>query len=176
MGDGLCGSGMFTTSDTRWGAVAGMTTGLGQLSQGSMGGFGQSLGQLNQGSGLSSALPISSASTVYQAHYGLNSLGDSMMSYCQTTPVSSAGGGGGGNPPSNGPASPPPPSLPQCSSAGGTPPVASASSPGGGVQEEEDVWRGHSIAALRRRASELNAAIPAYLQVPYDTHTNASVY
>nr|CAH7729165.1 unnamed protein product [Callosobruchus chinensis] len=163
MGDGLCGSGMFTTSDTRWGAVAGMTTGLSQLGQGSMGGFGQSLGQLNQGTGLSSALPISSAR-------------DSMMSYCQTTPVSSAGGGGGGNPPSNGPASPPPPSLPQCSSAGGTPPVASASSPGGGVQEEDDVWRGHSIAALRRRASELNAAIPAYLQVPYDTHTNASVY
>lgn len=53
--------------------------GLGQLSQGgvSMGGFGQSLGQLNQSSGLSPALPISTAaaSTVYQAHYGLNSLG-----------------------------------------------------------------------------------------------------
>lgn len=40
-----------------------------------MGGFGQSLGQLNQSSGLSPALPISTASTVYQAHYGLNSLG-----------------------------------------------------------------------------------------------------
>lgn len=56
-----------------------MFSGLGQLSQGgvSMGGFGQSLGQLNQGSGLSPALPISTAaaSTVYQAHYGLNSLG-----------------------------------------------------------------------------------------------------
>lgn len=54
--------------------------GLGQLSQSSMGGFGQSLGQLNQGTGLSPALPISSASTVYQAHYGLNSLGE----YTQT--------------------------------------------------------------------------------------------
>lgn len=43
-----------------------------------MGGFGQSLGQLNQGTGLSPALPISSASTVYQAHYGLNSLGKYM--------------------------------------------------------------------------------------------------
>lgn len=43
-----------------------------------MGGFGQSLGQLNQTSGLSPALPISTAaaSTVYQAHYGLNSLGE----------------------------------------------------------------------------------------------------
>lgn len=51
-------------------------SGLGQLSQGSMGGFGQSLGQLNQGTGLSPALPISSASTVYQAHYGLNTLGE----------------------------------------------------------------------------------------------------
>lgn len=74
MGDGLCGSSMFSTTDSRWG-VAGMATGLGQLSQGSMSGFGQSLGQLNQGTGLSPALPISSASTVYQAHYGLNSLG-----------------------------------------------------------------------------------------------------
>ncbi|KAJ8945739.1 hypothetical protein NQ318_012061 [Aromia moschata] len=73
MGDGLCGSSMFSTSDSRWG-VAGMATGLGQLGQGSMGGFGQSLGQLNQSSGLSPALPISTASTVYQAHYGLNSL------------------------------------------------------------------------------------------------------
>lgn len=54
-------------------------SGLGQLSQTgvSMGGFSQSLGQLNQSSGLSPALPISTAaaSTVYQAHYGLNSLG-----------------------------------------------------------------------------------------------------
>lgn len=42
-----------------------------------MGSFGQTLGQLNQSSGLSSTLPITSsaASTVYQAHYGLNSLG-----------------------------------------------------------------------------------------------------
>ncbi|KAJ8977290.1 hypothetical protein NQ317_003889 [Molorchus minor] len=73
MGDGLCGSSMFSTSESRWG-VAGMASGLGQLGQGSMGGFGQSLGQLNQNSGLSPALPISTASTVYQAHYGLNSL------------------------------------------------------------------------------------------------------
>lgn len=58
-------------------------SGLGQLGQTgvSMGGFGQSLGQLNQGSGLSPALPISTAaaSTVYQAHYGLNSLGKNYM-------------------------------------------------------------------------------------------------
>lgn len=84
MSDGLCSSGMFGGADTRWG-VGGMTPGLGQLSQGgvTMGGFGQSIGQLNQGSALTSSLnsglPITSTmssngSTVYQAHYGLNSL------------------------------------------------------------------------------------------------------
>lgn len=48
-----------------------------------MGGFGQSLGQLNQSSGLSGALPITTAtaSTVYQAHYGLNSLGKMFLNY-----------------------------------------------------------------------------------------------
>lgn len=62
-----------------------MIAGLGQLSQGgvSMGGFGQSIGQLNQsvGSSLNSTLPISTAggSSVYQAHYGLNSLGKFLL-------------------------------------------------------------------------------------------------
>jgi hypothetical protein len=66
--------------------------GLGQLSQGgvTMGGFGQSIGQLNQGSALTSSLnsglPITSTmssngSTVYQAHYGLNSLGKSIYTH-----------------------------------------------------------------------------------------------
>lgn len=66
---------------------SGCFTGLGQLGQGGMGmsGFGQSLGQLGQqstgslGSSLglgNSGLPISSPSqAVYQASYGLNSLG-----------------------------------------------------------------------------------------------------
>jgi len=56
-------------------------SGLGQLSQGavSMGSYGQSIGQLNQSS-LNSGLPISTSmasngSSIYQAHYGLNSLG-----------------------------------------------------------------------------------------------------
>ncbi|KAF5275245.1 hypothetical protein FQA39_LY06905 [Lamprigera yunnana] len=164
MGDGICGSGMFGSSDSRWG-VASMATGLGQLSQGgvSMGGFGQSLGQLNQNSGLSAALPITTAtaSTVYQAHYGLNSLGDSMMSYCNNTAGGNGNVGGGGSSPQN-----------PCSTAA-TPPVASATSPN---DPEDDIWRGHSIAALRRRASEINAAIPSYLQINYDTHNNASVY
>ncbi|XP_030388393.1 homeobox protein orthopedia [Scaptodrosophila lebanonensis] len=41
---------------------------------------------------------------------------------------------------------------------------------------DEDVWRGHSIAALRRRASELNAtAIPSYLHHNSYEHHN-SVY
>ncbi|XP_030766818.1 homeobox protein orthopedia-like [Sitophilus oryzae] len=175
MGESLCGSTMFGSSESRWG-VTGMTSGLTQLSQGTvaMGSFGQSLGQLNQGSGLSPALPISSsaASTVYQAHYGLNSLGDSMMTYCNSA-------GGGGTNGSVGGASPPPSSqLPPCSNAA-TPPVSSGASPtgGGGGDQDEDVWRGHSIAALRRRASELNAAMPSYLQINYDTtHNNASVY
>ncbi|KAF7274347.1 hypothetical protein GWI33_012989 [Rhynchophorus ferrugineus] len=82
MGESLCGSTMFGSSESRWG-VTGMTSGLTQLSQGTvaMGSFGQSLGQLNQGSGISPTLPISSsaASTVYQAHYGLNSLDVSVM-------------------------------------------------------------------------------------------------
>ncbi|GLH07247.1 Homeobox protein orthopedia [Gryllus bimaculatus] len=85
MSDGLCSpAGMFGGADSRWG-VSGMTSGLGQLGQSgvTMGGFGQSLGQLNQGSpltsGLNSSLPITSSmssngSTVYQAHYGLNTL------------------------------------------------------------------------------------------------------
>ncbi|XP_044745689.1 homeobox protein orthopedia-like isoform X1 [Coccinella septempunctata] len=177
MGDGLCGSGMFGSSETRWG-VAGVATGLGQLGQSSvpMGGFGQSLGQLNQTSGLGSGLPISTANTVYQAHYGLNSLGDTMMTYCNNgaTAGGSAiggGGGGGGGSAGSGNGSSPPPQI-SCSSAA-TPPVASVAS---STDQEEDIWRGHSIAALRRRASELNAAIPSYLQINYDTHNNASVY
>lgn len=174
MGDGLCGSSMFSTSESRWG-VAGMATGLGQLSQSgvSMGGFGQSLGQLNQTSGLSPALPISTAaaSTVYQAHYGLNSLGDTMMTYCNNNNTGGGGGGGVTGGGGGGTGSSPPPQIP-CSSAA-SPPGTAGGSPN---DQEDDVWRGHSIAALRRRASELNAAIPSYLQINYDTHNNASVY
>lgn len=44
----------------------------------------------------------------------------------------------------------------------------------GGAGTDEDVWRGHSIAALRRRASELNNSIPSYLHQNYDHHN--SVY
>lgn len=48
---------------------------------------------------------------------------------------------------------------------------------GGHSDLEEDVWRGHSIAALRRRASELNAntSIPSYLHAHNYEHHN-SVY
>ncbi|KAI8423900.1 hypothetical protein MSG28_012898 [Choristoneura fumiferana] len=42
---------------------------------------------------------------------------------------------------------------------------------GNGGEGEDEVWRGHSIAALRRRASELSAAIPPYLQLNYDAHS-----
>lgn len=39
---------------------------------------------------------------------------------------------------------------------------------------EDDVWRGHSIAALRRRASELNATtgIPSYLHHAAAAHNS----
>ncbi|CAB3363604.1 Hypothetical predicted protein [Cloeon dipterum] len=106
MSDGLS-SGMFGTTDTRWGVtgmtpVADLITGLGQLSQSAMSaaaGFGQSIGQLNQGGSLGaglnsgSGLPISSgmgSTGSYQPHhYGLNSLGSSGG---QLNPL---GGGGG---------------------------------------------------------------------------------
>ncbi|CAK1589878.1 unnamed protein product [Parnassius mnemosyne] len=131
----VCSPGVF--ADRPWS----MPSGLGQLSQGgvSMGGF--SAGGLPQlAADLNPALPISSmASQQYQSHYPLNSLGESMMSYCGG---GGAGGGGGG---------------------------------GGGEGCEEEAWRGHSIAALRRRASELSAAIPPYLQLNYD-HAHSPVY
>lgn len=85
-----------------------------------------------------------------------------MMTYCNSAASGGNAVGSGGSPP---------PQIP-CSSAA-TPPVAAGTSPN---EQEDDVWRGHSIAALRRRASELNAAIPSYLQINYDSHNNASVY
>ncbi|KAG5677870.1 hypothetical protein PVAND_007587 [Polypedilum vanderplanki] len=109
--------------------------------------------------------------------------GDSMM-YHNTTGTngncSGPGGGGGGNSPNS-----TPPNINACSST--TPPLSSgqtSQSDGNGNElntnqqqqlvscqniataneGEDDVWRGHSIAALRRRASELNAttSIPLY--------------
>lgn len=97
--------------------------------------------------------------------------GDTMMSYCNNS-GGSGGTGGGANADNGG--SPRLQQIPCSSSAAATPPThTSGGSPN---EQEEDVWRGHSIAALRRRASELNAAIPSYLQINYDTHNNASVY
>lgn len=102
-----------------------------------------------------------------------------MMSYCNT-----GGGGGGGNsggvPLAASSGSPTPPQLSQCGGGQGSPTPPSVLSQGhqqnaGNGDQEDDLWRGHSIAALRRRASELNAAIPSYLQINYDTHNN-SVY
>ncbi|XP_050519799.1 homeobox protein orthopedia [Daktulosphaira vitifoliae] len=75
MGDGLCPTSMFSSTDTRWG-VTGMTTGLSQLTSGAVTMSGYS----HQNSSLSST-PITTMATnthnMYQAHYGLNSLGDS---------------------------------------------------------------------------------------------------
>lgn len=42
---------------------------------------------------------------------------------------------------------------------------------------DDDLWRGHSIAALRRRASELNASsIPSYLHAAHSYEHHNSVY
>ncbi|CAG4966444.1 unnamed protein product [Colias eurytheme] len=142
-GGDVCSPGVF---DRPWS----MPAGLGQLSQGgvSMGGFGS---QLPLGADLNPALPISStASQSYQTHYPLNSLGDTMMSYCNNMGQQGALEG-----------SPTPPQ--HC--------AASPAASGTGAEGEEEVWRGHSIAALRRRASELSAAIPPYLQLNYDAHS-----
>lgn len=45
----------------------------------------------------------------------------------------------------------------------------------GGGGGDDDVWRGHSIAALRRRASELNSSMPSYIHGQNYDHHN-SVY
>ncbi|VVC94951.1 unnamed protein product, partial [Leptidea sinapis] len=77
-GGDMCGPAVF--GDRPWS----MPAGLGQLSQSgvSMGGFGS--GGLPQlAADLNPSLPINSvASQPYQTHYPLNSLGDTMMSYC----------------------------------------------------------------------------------------------
>ncbi|XP_017763559.1 PREDICTED: homeobox protein orthopedia-like [Eufriesea mexicana] len=160
MSSDLCGAGMFSGPPERWT----MGTGLGQLGQGGMGmgGFGQSLqlGQQSTGSlgsslGLgNSGLPISSPSqAVYQATYGLNSLGGVHVSASRGSPPggSSVGGGQGGG-------------LGSALNCGqGSPGTTSGSGGGGGVScvaadvnaTEASDWRGaHSIAALRRRASD----------------------
>ncbi|XP_054005209.1 homeobox protein orthopedia [Hylaeus anthracinus] len=163
MSSDFCGAGMFHGPAERWG----MGTGFGQLGQGGMemGGFGQSLGQLGQQStkclgpslGLgNSGLPISSPSqTVYQASYGLNSLGGVHVTASRgSSPGGSSVGQGGG--------------LGSALNCGqGSPGTTSGSGGGGGggggvscvaadvnANETSD-WRGaHSIAALRRRASD----------------------
>ncbi|KAJ0171940.1 hypothetical protein K1T71_012703 [Dendrolimus kikuchii] len=153
----VCSPGVF--ADRPWS----MPAGLGQLSQGgvSMGGFGAgSLPQL--AADLNPALPISSVASgqPYQGHYPLNSLGDTMMSYCNNISGGQQPGG-----PLEG--SPTPPHMGHCANNNASP----TASGNGGDQVEDEVWRGHSIAALRRRASELSAAIPPYLQLNYDAHS-----
>ncbi|XP_025425426.1 homeobox protein orthopedia-like [Sipha flava] len=75
MSDSLCPTSMFSSPDTRWG-VTSMTTGLSQLAGSTVTMSGYS----HQNSSLSS-VPITTMATnaqnMYQAHYGLNSLGDS---------------------------------------------------------------------------------------------------
>ncbi|XP_037301368.1 homeobox protein orthopedia [Manduca sexta] len=148
----VCAPGVF--ADRPWS----MPAGLSQLSQGgvSMGGFGA--GGLPQlAADLNPSLPISSVASgqPYQGHYPLNSLGDTMMSYCNNIAGGQQGALEG---------SPTPPHMSHC--ANNASPTAS-----GGGEGEEEGWRGHSIAALRRRASELSAAIPPYLQLNYDAHS-----
>ncbi|XP_011067026.1 PREDICTED: homeobox protein orthopedia [Acromyrmex echinatior] len=155
----LC-TGMFHTPADRWG----MGTGLGQLQSGmTMSGFGQ-LGQQSTGSlgsSLSlgnSGLPINSPSqSVYHTNYGLNSISGVHVSASRGSPPvgSSVGGQAGmGSGLNCGQGSPGTTSGTGGSGSGGT--------GGGGVSCVADVstnegsdWRGaHSIAALRRRASD----------------------
>ncbi|KAG7296475.1 hypothetical protein JYU34_020220 [Plutella xylostella] len=148
--------------DRPWSMPAGEWTCLSQLSQGgvSMGGFGAgSLPQL--AADLAPSLPISSVGSgqPYQGHYPLNSLGDTMMSYCNNMSAAQQSLEG----------SPTPPHLAHQAN-NGSPNNAGNNGTGNGDCEEEG-WRGHSIAALRRRASELSAAIPPYLQLNYDAHS-----
>eukprot|EP00102_Acyrthosiphon_pisum_P009092 XP_003246720.2 PREDICTED: homeobox protein orthopedia-like [Acyrthosiphon pisum] len=75
MSDSLCPTSMFSSPDTRWG-VTSMATGLSQLTGGTV----TMSGYNHQNSSLSS-VPITTMATnaqnMYQAHYGLNSLGES---------------------------------------------------------------------------------------------------
>ncbi|XP_012282156.1 homeobox protein orthopedia [Orussus abietinus] len=152
MNSDLCGAaGMFHAPADRWG----MGPGLGQLSQGgmSMGGFGQSLSQLSQqstgslGSSLgltNTGLPISSPSqTVYQTSYGLNSLGGVHVSASRGSPPGGGQSGSLGSGLNCGQGSP-----------GGAGGVSCIGTDAASTGEASD-WRGaHSIAALRRRASD----------------------
>lgn len=178
-GADVCSPGVF--GDRPWS----MPAGLSQLSQGgvSMGGFGG--GPL--GPDLNPALPISSISNAppYQTHYPLNSLGDTMMSYCNNLGAASSAVQSAAGDSSPSPQSPHTmqhghcdhtPASPHTLHGSGSGIGGSGSGGGGaGCESEEELWRGHSIAALRRRASELHAAIPPYLQLNYDVHNN-SVY
>uniref|UniRef100_A0A2S2NTE2 Homeobox protein orthopedia n=1 Tax=Schizaphis graminum TaxID=13262 RepID=A0A2S2NTE2_SCHGA len=75
MSDSMCPTSMFSSPDTRWG-VTSMASGLSQLAGGTV----TMSGYNHQNSSLSS-VPITTMATnaqnMYQAHYGLNSLGDS---------------------------------------------------------------------------------------------------
>ncbi|KAE8753215.1 hypothetical protein FOCC_FOCC000138 [Frankliniella occidentalis] len=100
MSDSLCPTSMFGSPESRWPAVSSMTSGMSQLQLSQSGvpmsGFGQSLGQLNQGGSLSGGLNAglniatsmaSNGSTVYQAHYGINTLAFSIRFSTATTRV-----------------------------------------------------------------------------------------
>ncbi|XP_014205294.1 homeobox protein orthopedia-like [Copidosoma floridanum] len=173
MSSELCGAaGMFHAPTDRWG----MAPGLGQLSQGgmSMGGFGQSLGQLGQqssgslgtslGLGNSGQLISSPSQTVYQASYGLNTLGGVHMSASRGSPPSGSSSVGGGSVQSSGGGGLSSASLscggqssPNSTGGGAGNGGASATGTNNGANscDSETDWRGaHSIAALRRRASD----------------------
>lgn len=153
----VCGPGVF--ADRPWS----MPAGLGQLSQSgvSMGGFGA--GTLPQlAADLNPSLPISSVASgqPYQGHYPLNSLGDTMMSYCNNIASGQQALEG----------SPTPPHMGHCANNNASPDASELRGAGGGGECEAEAWRGHSIAALRRRASSLSH-IPPYLQLNYDAHS-----
>ncbi|CAD7078585.1 unnamed protein product [Hermetia illucens] len=193
MGESLCGSSMF--GGDRWG-VNPMTAGFGQLNQSST-----LSSTLN--SGLNSSINISSAMGAgsYQ-HYGLNALGDTMMYQHSVSGVGCTGSSPTTTTPPNinscSSVTPPISNNQQNPSQNDVNSeqmnsqqpqqqqgqhqeqnnhhATNCQALQSGHDGEDDVWRGHSIAALRRRASELNASsIPSYLHAHSYEHHN-SVY
>ncbi|XP_055315495.1 homeobox protein orthopedia isoform X1 [Sitodiplosis mosellana] len=195
MSEGLCGSSMF--GNDRWSVgVTPMTAGFGQLNQSTS--LSSSIN-----SGLNTGINISSMGAGGYQHYGLNALGDSMMYQHTVSGIGCSGNSPTSTPPNINACSSSTPPLANsnhqnnnsshennsdqlgsqgtnhhvtnnCQTTDGNGSNSANLNGNGGNGNDEDVWRGHSIAALRRRASELNNSIPSYLHQNYDHHN--SVY
>ncbi|XP_055385945.1 homeobox protein orthopedia-like [Condylostylus longicornis] len=195
MTEGLCGTSMF---GDRWGVgVGSMTGGFSQLNQ--TGSIPPSLNGINSCINISSTMGSGS----YQ-HYGLNAMGDSVMyQHSANDPDCSESSpnhiAASNNLNSCSSATPPLPNNHQAnnqSEGNGTSmdsqstqlhhhqqieKLESSDNNSSNCQnlptdDNEDIWKGHSIAALRRRASELNSSVPSYLHVHNNYEHHNSVY